>query len=473
MDTGALGRSMRLSVVEGGLATVMGSLFSGVFLTGFALSMGASRLQIGILFALPALCGVAQLAGSYCIERFGNCKRLCLAAALTSRLLYLPVLLVPVVAGDRPGEEKVWWVIGLMAISNALGSFSGVAWLTWIKALIPANVMVPFFGRRNLMNTGLSFVACLAAGILVDYCNGGITSSHAPGFIAVFAIAMLCGLVGLAILARMPAAEPVVEQRQAYSKLLSAPLKEANFRRVVWFYTVWNFAVNVAAPFIPVFLLQKLGLDLWFVIALSTLSSLCGLVANNFWTRMSHRFGIKPIVLVATLGDALLPLWLVFIQAEWSWMLLLVHMLGIFNAPVAMGPDNFVLKLAPAKNASSYMAVFRSFVGPATAIAAILGGWLAGSLGTGNVANGELALGGLKIVFLLSFALRVASLALLWRVAEPNAQTLRYIAKVFQRARRQAIVARARGSADPVILPMSAPAMVTTEPPPPALARAG
>jgi hypothetical protein len=474
MESMALGRSVRLSVAEGGLATAMGSLFSGVFLTGFALTMGASRLQIGILFALPALCGVAQLGGSYWIERFGQCKRLCLAASLISRLLYLPVLLVPLLATSLSGEAKVWWIIGLMAASNVLGALAGVAWLTWIKALIPAQRMVTFFGERNLVNTGLSFVVCLAAGALVDYLNGGATS-QLPGFLTVFAIAMACGLVGLAILSRIPAAEPqrTAHDRPPFARMLAAPLREGNFRRVVFFYATWNFAVNVAAPFFPVFFLQKLGLPLWYVVALSTLASLAGLIANNFWTRMAHRFGMKPVVLIATLGDAFFPLWLMFIDAEWSWLLLVVHVSGVFNTPLVVGPDNFVLKLAPDRNASSYMAVFRAVVGPATGAAAMLGGWLAGSIGASSVAVEGMALGGLKLVFLLSFVGRVASLLLLLRVQEPGAHSVSYVASALWRWRRRAAFAARLAANDgmPTTLPL--PVLTATSAPEPLLAKAG
>lgn len=457
MDQGSLSRSMRLSVAEGGLATAMGSLFSGVFLTGFAISLDASRLQIGILFALPALCGVAQLAGSYWIERGGRARQLCLWMTLLSRLLYLPVLLVPLLASGLAAQTKVWWIVGLMAASHILGSLGGVAWLTWIKGLIPAKVRVSFFGRRNLVNTFLSFAVCMAGGLLVDSWGSG-DSARIFGFATVFAVAMTCGLVSWALAIRIPESPTAApcETSGAFLPLLAAPLREPNFRRVVLFYTAWNLAVNVAAPFVPVFFMQKLGLPFWYIIALSTISSAMGMVANNFWTRLAQRFGMKPVVLLATIGDALFPLALVVVSPQWTWVLLIIHLTGIFNTPIAVGPDNFLLKLAPDRNASAYMAVFRAFVGPATAIAAIAGGYLTDVFSGASFAVGPLALGGLSLVFLLSCAGRLASLLFLVRVEEPDARPLAYLARVLrrslslERSRRCAISAR---SNDMVPLP--------------------
>lgn len=436
MDQSLLSRSMRLSVAEGGLATAMGSLISGVFLTGFALSLGASELQIGVLFALPALCNIAQLGGSYWIERWGHTRALCVWATLASRLLYLPVLLLPLLAAGLPASIKVWTIVALMALSHSVGSLSGVAWLSWTKALVPAKVRVTFFGRRNLVNAALSFGVCLAGGFVVD-AWGNSEGERLLGFSVVFAIAMICGLAGWLLLARIPAATTfgVVRKQDDFWQMMAAPLREKNFRRVVLFYTTWNLAVNVAAPFVPVFLMQKLNLPFWYIIVLGTLSSAMGLVANNFWTRLAQRFGMKPVVFVATLGDALFPLALVFVSREWSWALLVIHLTGIFNTPLAIGPDNFVLKLAPDQNASPYMAVFRAFVGPATALAAVIGGLLAGQWSGQALVFGPVAVSGLSLVLLLSSAGRIASLVLLHGVVEPESHPVRYVARVLHRSR--------------------------------------
>lgn len=439
MDSNALNRSMRLSVAEGGLATAMGSLFSGVFLTGFVLAMGATPLQIGILFALPSICGIAQLAGSYWIERKGSSRGLCLAASALSRLLYVPVLLVSLFHAGESSNVRVWWIIGIMALSGVFGSLGGVAWLTWIRALVPARLRVSFLGRRNLVNSALSFVLCMIGGAIVDRWGGG-EEGRLGGFIVVFVMAMICGLVSLAMMSRIPQGDvpSCPRGREPIGRMLLSPLRESNYRRIVMFYAVWNLAVNVATPFFSVFFLEKLGLPIWFIVVLNTLNSVSGLAANNFWTRLANRFGLKPIVLVASLGDALYPLCLVFVDAPWAWVLLLVHFSGVFSAPVAIGPDNFVLKLAPEQNGSSYMAVFKAVVGLATALAAVLGGWLAGSLSGSELALGAMTLGGLKVIFLVSFIGRLASLLLLREVHEPGAYSVRQMARVLRRSWRWA-----------------------------------
>jgi hypothetical protein len=400
----------------------MGSLFSGIFLTGFALAMGGTRFQIGVLFAIPAISGFAQLLGSYWLERFGGSKRLCVVCALLSRLLYVPVLVVPLVATGWSGQTKVWWIIGLMAASHLLGSLGGVGWLVWIKSLVPSSQLVPFLGRRHLVNTGLSFVVCLAAGGLADWLNSGTNSL--AGFIIVFAIAMICGLVGWGLLSCISPSEEnsAAHMRPNYRTQLLATMSDANFRGLVGYFASWNLAVNLAAPFIPVYLLQKLGLPLWYVVTLTTMGSLIGLLVNGLWIRLVERFGMKPVLFAATFFDSLLPLSLVFLGREQSYLLWIAHLVGLFNTPIAIAPDHFILKLTPRQNASSYMALFRAVVGPATALAAVIGGLFV-SWGQ------EIAIGGqefpaLRAIFLISFLGRIGSLVLLNRIYEPGATSV-------------------------------------------------
>ncbi len=436
MEFGKLSRAMRLSISEGALACAMGTLTGGVFLTGFALALGASRFEIGLMAAMPAVANVAQLLGACIIERTGHRKRVCLGALTASRLLWLLVLLAPLCAVGAGARWPIWALLGLLAASNALNAVGGVGWLSWIKDLVPETIRIGFLSRRNQIDTVLALSLSIAGGAFIDWWNQRHADSIA-GFVTVFAAAMLCGLVGLPLMAAIPEPpsdhEPDRETAPPLRGLLAAPLRDRNFRRVLGFYGYWNLAVNVSAPFFAVYMLERLELPFWFVTVLGTLSSVCGLAANRFWTRLAEKFGHRPVVFLATLGDAIYPLWWIFISPEWAWLLIPVHCSGVFSSPIAVGPNNIVLKLSPRKNASPYMAVFNAVVGPVTALAAIAGGYLAGAFHEVSYALGPVTLSGLHWLFLISAVGRLSSLALLWRVAEPRAQSVRRVVRVLRR----------------------------------------
>ena len=421
MESNELTRAMRWSIADGALATAMGTLTSGVFLTGLALALDATPLQIGILAALPSLATVMQLPGCYLIERFGHRKWLCFWASLAGRLTWLPIIAILLWPSARNGTQAVWLIAALVALGSSLGSLGGVAWLSWIRELVPDQQRIRFLSRRNFVMTLLALVLAMLVGVFLDIWN----FAH-PGSMGGFAI--LLGLAAAAGYCSSFCMARVAERKSArptgapppFRELIALPFREANFRRVVLFYLVWNLSVNVAAPFFGVYMLEELGLPFWAVTALVTLSNVVGLVANGFWARVKERFGVKPVVLLATAADAFVPLLWFLVQGPVVSLLLFIHLFGVFSAPLALGPHTMVLRQAPSFRTSAYMAVFSAIVGPASALAAVIGGALAT---TSAWSVGPATFGGLQLIFFLSFMGRLCSLLILRRITEPAAHT--------------------------------------------------
>lgn len=436
MDDGLLKRAMNRSVAEGALATVMGTLTGGIFLTGFALELGANRLQIGILAALPALANLAQLVGAYLIERRKECKRLCMLTSVTSRLLWLPIMLIALLV-SRCQVDLVWCTIAVFGISGLFAAIGGVAWLVWIKELIPQPQQVAFLGRRHLSNTALSLVIGTVAAFGVDY-----SRSHGSvdiGFASVFGIAASCGLMGLLILNRIPAPPQIASHGGSFSQLLKRPLRDPDFRSLVTFYGIWNLGVHLAQPFLAVYMLQKIGLSFSYVGALAMLSSILGLLTSNFWTRLCVEFGTKPVILLATLADMLIMVMWLFVTPQFHGILILLHCAGIFSAPLAMGPNNLLLRVAPSGNGAFYMAVFNSVIGAVTAVAAIGGGLLATLLENCSFSFAGLELGALRLIFVISALIRLASVPFLARLTEPRAKPVAQLWRVVPGVRRRLV----------------------------------
>lgn len=411
---------MRLSVTEGALAAAMGTLLSGVFLTGFAMALGASRLQIGILAAVPSVASVVQLVGARLLAAGVNRKRLCLGAVTVSRLCWAALLVIPLLVAG-PNDAAVCTLIGLVGVSSVFGSLAGVAWLSWIRDLVPADKRLGFLGFRNQINTVLALGLGVAGAGFLDWWNRTYPGTMG-GFFWVLSAAIACGLVAIPVLNRLtdPGDAPPSPGLAAAVAAPSVAAPTDNFRRLLAFYVAWNLASHLAAPFFAVFLLEKLHLPYWHITSLYALQSLAGLAATGWWTSLGRRIGPRRVVLLATLGEAFFPLCWLFLQPGATWALPLVFLFGVFQAPLAVGGHTLVMRLAPPERASACLATFNATMGLAMACAAVLGGWVSGLVTGQPWMVGGLELGGLKIVFGLSFAGRLASVALLRRVVDPE-----------------------------------------------------
>ena len=425
MDADQWRRYARLSVAEGALATAMGTLVSGVFLTGFALSLGAGGLAIGMLAALPPLASLTQLVGARLIERGVSRKRLCIRALSMARLVWLAVLLVPFIPATS-GHLQIPSLIALVGVSSIFSSLGGVASLSWTREMVPLEQRLGFLGIKHQFNTILALVLGIIGAGFVDWWNRGHLSSIG-GFVCVLLAAVICGLMGIPVLRRID--EPALDHPPASlptPKPTAArqPLKERNFRNLVCFYISWNLASNLAAPFFAVYMLQKLGMPFWHIAALQAVFSISGLAANRIWTKLGNRFGTLPVVFLATLGDAFYPLCWLFLTPETTWLLPLIFLFGAFGTPLAVGAPTLVMRLTPNEQASSYLATFNAVMGVVMATAAVAGGYLAANVAAEPMTLGGIPMDGLKIVFLVSFVGRIASLLLLRKVQEPGSVDL-------------------------------------------------
>src|SRR5512133_2264462 len=84
------------NVIRDGLTTsVMSTLTGSVFLTAFALSLGASNLVIGLLATIPTLANVIQIPTIYLVEKYRVRRSITMLAAAVSRSFLLMIALIP------------------------------------------------------------------------------------------------------------------------------------------------------------------------------------------------------------------------------------------------------------------------------------------------------------------------------------------------------------------------------------------
>jgi MFS family permease len=457
MDAAEWRRCVRLSVTEGALATAMGTLMSGVVLTGFALALGASRPIVGLLAAMPSLANVAQILGARWLNAGVDRKRMCIRMSIASRSIWLVVLAIPLIAGAS-SSLAIITLVAVVAASSVLGSLGGVAWLSWIRDLVPAERRLGFLGLRNQFDTALALTVSALGAVFIDW----RVSKHPgsiDGFVWVLIAAVVCGLIGIPILNRMHNPARSESPRAGLLRAAAAPkfsLGDRNFRNLVFFYVLWNLSFHLTAPFFVVFLLEKMSLPFWHITALHALGSIAALVANRSWTALGARIGTRRVVFLATLGDAFYPLCWMFLTSDSQWALPFLFLFGAFNTPLAVGSTTLVMRLAPDEKAPSYLAAFNAVIGVVAVTAAILGGVLATS-STSLPGVSLLPIGGLKLLFLLSFSGRLGSLALLRRVSEPDERPLGSATRWLQTAVRYV---QPRSVLEEPRSTLSAPAMV-------------
>jgi len=165
--------------------------------------------------------------------------------------------------------------------------------------------------------------------------------------------------------------------------MLGAPFRDASFRRVIVFMASWNFASNLAGPFVTVYLLQQLGYGMGRVTTLWIASQIANALTMYLWGRISDRLSNKGILAVALPAyfASLIALPFTVIPHPHALtlpLLYLIHVLmGTAAGGIALATGNLGLKLAPQGRGTSYLAAVGLAGATAGGVAAITGGALA------------------------------------------------------------------------------------------------
>jgi len=369
---------LRYVIKDGVASQAMGILTGGAFLVAFAIKLGASNLVIGLLAAIGPLSQLLQLPAILLVERIRNRRTVTVAAAALGRLCWALIVLIPFLFAAGRARAVL---LGALILASAFGAVGGCSWNSWMRDLIPQNILGGFFSKRMKIATGVGIALSLCAAVYLDYWKKILGEYELEGYSILFFAGFLSGLAGVYFLWRTPEVPmaPAVERPKLY-KLLWQPFKDENFRKLIAFLCSWNFAVNLAGPFFMVYMLKRLGLSMSFVIGLSIISQVMNFIFLSVWGRFTDRFSNKSVLAVS--GT-----FFIFSILAWTFttmperyfltipLLVLIHIvMGTFSAGVTLASGNIALKLAPEGKATSYLAVNTIVSSFAAGIAPILGG---------------------------------------------------------------------------------------------------
>lgn len=366
-------------VVQDGVATqVMATLTGGPFLIAFALLLGADAFTIGVLAAIGPLAQLAQVPGVWLVERVRDRRRITLLAAAAGRVFWLAIAAVAFLG---PGPTALRLLVAAFLANALLGGVSVTAWNSWMRDLVPEHRIGSFFSHRLTLMTLASMPLLLLAGWGVDAWGRLDPDRALLPYSVLFALGFLAGAVGLVFLARTP--EPPMEpspERPPFLRVLTDPLRDRNFRHLVHFLVAWNFAINLAAPFFTVYMLQQIGLGMGPIIALLVLSQAVHVVFLRWWGRYADHFGHRSVLAVSgTLFLVTVLLWTFTTLPEPTPFTLpllgLIHVgLGASTAGFVLAASNLSLKLAPRGQSTTYLASSSMATAVAAGVAPLLGG---------------------------------------------------------------------------------------------------
>ena len=444
-------RALRLWTGEGCVATVQGSLTSGAFQTGFALFLGCSPFWLGALGGIPALAGLVQLLSSYLAQRYGRRKPLVMWFSLVSRLLWVPMLLIPFVL-PRP-----WWVgtfLALTLLSSLFGNVSAPLWTAWITDLVPEDNRGRYFGRRNMYAGWVGMVVPVLGGYFLDAATrrhgASPGMSQALAFAVVFAAATVFAFGSFGFGALSPDVAPLERDGegppQGALAYYRAPFEDSNFRRIIAFVAALVVAQSIAGQFFTAYQIQYLALNFTALQLLAVAAALASLASMPLWGYLADKYGNRPILTICSVLVIVPPLlWVLAvpdgIAGLWGYDaghhlhlsltkldIIVVNLFaGVGWAGVGLTQFNLMIGAAPGDKRTVYVSAIAAVSGLAGGLAPVAGGALMEALGHLTFPAHGLIRNNYHVLFIFSALLRVGALLLIRPIHEAGSRQAAYV----------------------------------------------
>ncbi|MFH0836591.1 MAG: MFS transporter [Candidatus Aenigmatarchaeota archaeon] len=393
--------SLDASIKEGVFGTASSNMVWN-YTTPFALSLGATTQEIGFLGLLQSLGStIAQIPGARIVSKWSR-KSIWYSTYFLSRFLWLFAIILLFL----PIYQMVLLMLLVFLVSFCNG-LRNPAWTSMMGDLVPCEHRGEYFGKRNMITGIAGLITMIASGLIVAFFGFGI----------LFALSVSIGLISIYFFRRIY--EPSVKTDFHYKHSFKFSPKEWIFSiklhsNFVWFtvyMAIVSFAIAMTAPFYAVIMLKQLDIGyLWYAIVI-TINALVAIISQPYWGKISDRYGDRTVMVITGVLICFIPF--IWLFANNIWLIIVVEIYdGFIFGGWALVIFNFLLAAVPHEKRTSYIANHAFLIGLATVSGTLLSSLIISSLETTVI----FGLGGLSIILLMSFILRLFSILMLPKI---------------------------------------------------------
>lgn len=386
-------------VLNGVLSSGYNILIFGVFITGYALSLGATDAQAGMIVSIIYMANILQVLVVRFWGRVKNEKWAIISVLLFARLILIGIIAIPFLdlfsyrftlplLGEMNGSIFLFYCI--LIVGMLLGSSSGVKLNLWMMSHLPRHMRGNFFTVRNRSAMFVTLIFSLAAGQFLDFMRGA--GYEFQGFLIIFIIAALFALIDSFVLGKIDLSESelVTKKDIINERSLLIPLRDRHFLNVLIYQIIWTLGINISIPFFTVYMIKELAISYSHITILSIIQVLLSSFLIKYWGRIANRHRWVTILNISLfLYVFQLIVWFLIMPSTSYLLPAVFAMAGIFGPAFNMSTFNLPYSHLKKKDETVYMSVNKTVVSAAGMAGVFIGGKLLESEGQIISINGH------------------------------------------------------------------------------------
>ena len=122
--------------------------------------------MVAVLAAIPPLAELVQIPAVGLIEKVRNRRLVTVITSIASRGLWVLVALIPFLLSPQAG---IACLVLLLIVYSCISSVKHCSWKSWMRDLIPEQILGMYFSRRMALSFAVALVLSLGAGYVLDH----------------------------------------------------------------------------------------------------------------------------------------------------------------------------------------------------------------------------------------------------------------------------------------------------------------
>ncbi len=366
-------RAISLSYAQAMFGSIYGASTGGMFLIGYALMLGASNVQIGLMSSIPMCCIGVQLLAAAMVERGVSRRGMTVYASFGNVLGWLLIILIPYVLAKASSDVKLSALIAIITVVTLFAYVAGNARGSWVGDLIPSRFRGSFFGRITMYAGIIGAIFAIMEGRFLDM----LKDMGIGAFSCLFGFGVLVGIANVILF--MPQADvPLPKQPEGvgFWHHVKETLRNRPLLTVMLFALLWSMQ-SIAGPFFGTYMIRDLKMSFLGIGLVNSVVIVAMLLSGPFWGRMVDRYGCRAVLTACslTLGSLQL-IWLLVDNAAACYRLIppVNFLAGLSIGGVSVALSTLVYKVTPSAGRSIQFAVYSVVVTLAAAPMPLIGG---------------------------------------------------------------------------------------------------
>ncbi len=340
----------------------------------FLSQLHLTNTQIGFQLSLVPFTGLVALLVAPTAARIGY-KRTYVTFFGIRKIFAAGLLLAPWVLNQFGVNGILIYITFIMGGFSLCRSISETAYFPWAQEFIPNTIRGRYTSINDIMSR-FTGIASLAIGSFILGISSGL-----DGFMIMFVIALVFGVIAVWASTHIPGGAPIPDTGtggSSHRQMLDV-LKDKNFLTYMVALAILIIAVTPMGSFLPLYMTQQIGLTDSLVVFLQIGLLVGGLSSTYLCGWAADRYGSKPVMLVGLYVKILLPIAWVLMPRHSPLSLPAALIIALINgaSDIAWGIGSgrlLYVKVVPSEKRGQYMAVYYAAVGLIGGISQVAGG---------------------------------------------------------------------------------------------------